>query len=214
MGDGLVLVEYVLHQLLPFGRYKSGQLDCPPINLAALLGHRLDRQQVMSSREELAQKLLRILTKIASASSLSSGMSSQRNPSVRFRRAGSSARSRSLKPLESIQQLHGQSPFDIFFQPLHERSWLPEHAPETRGALRIHWSPHSTTAGDLERWTRVGYRTRMAMRRRGAVIKLCGVGPLRREDAASNATSIQGFEKVPEPSTTSNTLSTGSAPTR
>jgi hypothetical protein len=43
MGDGLVLVEHVLHQFQPFGGCKSGQLDCPPIDLAALLGHRLDR---------------------------------------------------------------------------------------------------------------------------------------------------------------------------
>jgi hypothetical protein len=40
-------------------------LIAPPIDLAALLGHRLDRQKLMSSREELAEKLLRILIRLS-----------------------------------------------------------------------------------------------------------------------------------------------------
>ena len=61
VGDGLVLVEHVLHQFQALGRRKGGQLDRSPIDLAALSGHGLDGQQLMPSREQLAEKLLRIL---------------------------------------------------------------------------------------------------------------------------------------------------------
>jgi hypothetical protein len=47
---------------------------------------------------------VKLILKIAWAVSLHSGMSSQRNPSARVRRAGSSASSRSVAPVESIQR--------------------------------------------------------------------------------------------------------------
>ena len=46
---------------MPSVRREGGQLDRSPIDLTTLSRHGLDGQQLMSSREELAEKLLRIL---------------------------------------------------------------------------------------------------------------------------------------------------------
>jgi hypothetical protein len=64
MGDSLVLVEYLLYQFQAFGWCKSCQLYCASIDLAALLRHGLDRRQLMSGREKLAQEPLRILVHV------------------------------------------------------------------------------------------------------------------------------------------------------
>jgi hypothetical protein len=51
-GDRLILVEHILHLLQALGRCERGQPDSPSINLAALLSHRFDRQQLMAGREQ------------------------------------------------------------------------------------------------------------------------------------------------------------------
>jgi hypothetical protein len=58
---------------------------------------------------------LKVIRQDRAASSLHWGMSSQRNPSVRFRTADSSANSGLFTPLESIQRsFMAQSPFTFF----------------------------------------------------------------------------------------------------